>query len=182
MHVSNIVFQSDPLCCNKTICCKVPDEYREKLVSFITTPMVARPNHLYRSEEDKVDSKSDIDDLATAPDKICIVLGRLQEYLFAIFESGNMALKSFPMWSEIADIARLCSQINPKNNNSAFRKEEKLSFFKMKQMLSQNQHAFSVQCVFWRHFLHCAQYWSRCYITLIMSRFPVALKMLKKDS
>ena len=95
--MSNIVFQSDPLSCNKTICCKVPDEYREKLVSFITTHMVARPNHFNRSEEDKVDSKSDIDSLATAPDKICIVLVRLQEYLVAIFESGNMALKSYPM-------------------------------------------------------------------------------------
>ena len=46
VHVSNIVWIISFInirhvyqrCCSKTICCKVPDKYRQKLVVFIATP------------------------------------------------------------------------------------------------------------------------------------------------
>ena len=59
-------------------------------------PSVEKPNHLYRSEEDKVDFRLLTDSLATAPDKTFVVLVCPQEHYFAIFESGNMAFSSFP--------------------------------------------------------------------------------------
>ena len=39
-------------------------------------PSVAKPNHLYRSEEDNVDFRLLTDSLATAPDKIFVVFVR----------------------------------------------------------------------------------------------------------
>ena len=50
---------------------------------------VAKPNHLYRSEEGNVDFRLLTDSLATAPDKTFVVFVRPKEYFFAIFESGN---------------------------------------------------------------------------------------------
>ena len=60
-----------------------------------------------------------MDSLTTSPDKKRCCLGSTTIVFFAIFESGNMVLNSFPTWSAVA-FDRLCSQINPENSNSAF--------------------------------------------------------------
>lgn len=52
-------------------------------------PVVAKPNHLYKPEEKKVDFKSDIASLAKFSDKICVVLVQLQEYFFTIWNQGT---------------------------------------------------------------------------------------------
>ena len=51
--------------------------------------VLARPNNLYKFEEEKVDFKSSIASLAKATDKICVVvLVQLQEYFFTIWNEG----------------------------------------------------------------------------------------------
>ena len=60
-------------------------------------PSVAKPSHLYRSEEQNIDFGLLTDSSATAPEKTFVVFIHSQEYFFAIFQSGNIDFSSFPL-------------------------------------------------------------------------------------
>ena len=85
------------------------------LSSSSLLPSVAKP---YQRVEDNSSFKSLTMSFATAPVNIWDVLVRPHEYLFAIFESGNILLNNLEVWSAVAK-GRLCSTKNPEKRISA---------------------------------------------------------------